>query len=415
MILQWQDSSVATRVRLLRWVLPAGIVAVVFAYQLLFSTYIHDRVGHNAHTAVEIGFYSIVGPIVAWLTLNQIGRWLVEKEEVERTVRSHERHLASIVDASADAILSLDISGVIRTWNRGASSLFHYAADEMIGQLLSKLFQQDREAAHTQRNGDGVRPPDEMGRYEGVCGTKTGHQVAVEVTQTPLKNDTGEIIGTSVILRDITPRKARERALEEERARIARDLHDGLAQSLYFLGLKLDFIRKRVHDAPETAVEELKALKHTVQANIQDVRRTIFALRPIDLAGMGFEPALRKYASEFSEQTGLAVTLETERIDDIPPALEPVFFRLIQEALNNVSKHAKAQHAQITLAVGADRIGRLSVYDDGIGFDYQSLPAANSGQMGLQQMQERVTQLYGRFELESNPRVGTVLRIEIPL
>lgn len=112
---RWRNSPVIRRVSLLRWLLPAAIVVVVFIYQLVFAAYVHDIYGHTAHTLLELLFYAGLGPVVAWATLTQIGRWLNEKEEAERAVRAGERQLASIIDASADAILSVDAQGIIRS------------------------------------------------------------------------------------------------------------------------------------------------------------------------------------------------------------------------------------------------------------------------------------------------------------
>ncbi len=375
----WRNAPVARRVWLLRWSLPLAIAALVFVYQLGFATYIHDTFSHTAHTMVEVGFYSVVGPIVTWLTLNRIGQWLGEKEEAERAARSHERYLASITDASADAILSLDTIGVIRSWNRGAESIFGYPADEMIGQPLVRLFPPDldladEESRQTRRaDAEGV-----IRHYETVCVSHDGRRVVVDITRTPLRDEAGHVVGASVILRDITQRRAREAVVEEERARIARDLHDGLAQNLYFLGLKLDYIRKQIKRDPEGATSELRALKNTVQANIHDVRRTIFALRPVDLEGLGFGPAMRKYAGEFGEQAGLEVTLSVCGDEEgLPSELEPVFFRLVQEGLNNIVKHADAHCAQIELDLDSGHFGRLSIRDDGVGFDPARLPTTD--------------------------------------
>jgi PAS domain S-box-containing protein len=410
----WQSAPVDQRVRFLRWSLPLVIAAMVFVYQLGFATYIHDEFSHRAHTLVEIGFYSVVGPAVTWLTLNHIGKWLVEKEEAERAARAHERYLASIVDASADAILSLDTTGVIRSWNRGAESIFGYTADEMIGQPLARLYPPDLETGEK-----GARHADAEGalrRYEAVCLARNGRRVAVDVTHTPLRNEVGNVTGASVILRDITQRKAREAVVEEERSRIARDLHDGLAQNLYFLGLKLDYIRKQVNRDPEGAVSELRALKNTVQANIHDVRRTIFALRPVDLEGLGFGPAVRKYASEFGVQAGLDVKLSMQGDEGaLPATLEPVFFRLVQEGLNNIAKHASARNAQIELDFDSGQVGRLTIRDDGVGFEPHSAPSSDKGKMGLRQMHERVVTLGGQFSVNSTPMQGTTLHAEIPL
>jgi PAS domain S-box-containing protein len=408
---------VEQRVWFLRWSLPLVIAALVFVYQLGFATYIHDAFSHTAHTLVEIGFYSVVGPAVTWLTLNRIGQWLVEKEGAERAARAHERYLASITDASADAILSLDTQGMIRSWNRGAEAMFGYEAEAMIAQPLARLYPADLDLAEEEmRQAGRVDAEGVLRHYETVCLARDGRRVAVDITRTPLRNEAGHVVGASVILRDITQRKAREAVVEEERARIARDLHDGLAQNLYFLGLKLDYIRKQVDRDPGSAISELRALKNTVQANIHDVRRTIFALRPVDLEGLGFRPAVLKYAREFGEQVGLDVRLNIQGDEGaLPAALEPVFFRLVQEGLNNIAKHANARHAQIELDLTSEKVGRLSICDDGFGFDPDSVHSVDPSKMGLRQMRERVTVLGGKFIVESAPTQGTTLRAEIPL
>jgi PAS domain S-box-containing protein len=218
------------------------------------------------------------------------------------------------------------------------------------------------------------------------------------------------------IVRDISERKAREAVVKEERVRIARDLHDGLAQSLYFLGLKLDYIRKQVPRDAEGAVAELSTLKETVQANIQDVRRTIFALRPIDLEGLGFGTAVRKYAREFGEQMELEIEINIGQGEEsLPTTLELVMFRLVQEGLNNIAKHAQARRAWIDLRVDPNQAARLTIRDDGIGFDPEAITTSEAGTLGLRQMQERVADLGGRLSIESVPGEGTILRAEIPL
>lgn len=412
---RWQRTAVAQRIRMVRWGAPLVIAAIVIVYQLGFARYVHKAFSNSAHFWVEIAFYSVLGPAVTWLALGRIGEWLGEKGAAERAARAHERYLASVTDASADAIVSLDTFGVIRSWNRGATSIFGYAAGEMMDRPLTRLLplelerEQARQARHTDDTGV-------LRHYETERLAQDGRRVAVDITRTPLRDDAGQVVGASVIMRDITQRKAHEAVVEEERARIARDLHDGLAQSLYFLGLKLDFIRKQIPRDPQAAVDELSALKETVQANIRDVRRTIFALRPVDLDGLGFGPALRQYVREFGEQAGLDVQLNIHGHEEaLPAALEPIFFRLVQESLNNTAKHAQARHAWIDLQLQPSQLARLVVRDDGAGFDPSQVPTNASGKMGLSQMRERVMLARGRFGLESAPGKGMTLRAEIPL
>lgn len=409
---QWRATPVSRRVYLLRWLLPAAIVVVVVIYQLVFAAYAHDNFGHTEHTALELFFYAGLGPAVSWLTLTQIGRWLTEKEEAERAVRAGERQLAGIVDASADAILSIDAQGIIRSWNRGAARLFGYAGEEQIGRPLAKLLPDMSGNHRPDSPQSGLRSR----HYEAVVQTKDGGRLPVDVSQTALVDGGGQPRGASLILRDISERKAREAVLAEERARIARDLHDGLAQSLYFMGLKLELIRKQARSAPEMVEQEAESLRRTVQANINDVRRTIFALRPVDLIGLGFVPALQKYVSEFAEQTRLEIALTVEgATEQIAQILEPQIFRLVQEGLNNIAKHAQARQAEVSLRVTPDRQLHLSIRDDGAGFDTALLTTAAEGRMGLRQMQERVSTLGGHFALHSAPGQGTRLEATIPL
>jgi PAS domain S-box-containing protein len=414
---RWQNTPIVQRIRTLRWVMPLVIVAVVVVYQLGLASYVQNAFNPTAHFLVEIAFYSVAGPVVTWLTLKRIGQWLGEKEEAERAARSHERYLASITGASADAILSLDTTGVIRSWNRGAGIIFGYTADEIIGEPLTRLFPsdlgpRDEEMRQAQRaDAEGV-----LRHYETERIARDGRRVVVDITRTPLRDDNGRVVGTSVIMRDITQRKTQEAIVEEERARIARDLHDGLAQNLYFLGLKLDYIRKQVPRNPESAVNELRALRETIQTNIQDVRRTVFALRPVDLEGLGFGPAMRQYTREFGEQAGLDVTLKIDGgAEALPAALEPVFFRLVQESLNNIAKHASAHCAWVELDIHPGQMGQLTVRDDGVGFDPQALRPSDGRSMGLRQMRERVASLGGHLYIESTPGNGTALSAEIPL
>lgn len=218
------------------------------------------------------------------------------------------------------------------------------------------------------------------------------------------------------IVRDITDRKAREAIIEEERARIARDLHDGLAQSLYFVGLKLDYLSKQADRENDSLAQELSTLKNMVQANIREIRRTIFALRPVNLAKLGFGPALRQYVDAFGEQANLHIALELSGDEDaLPGSLEPILFRLVQEGLNNVAKHAQTDRAWVKLCIEPGRSVHLSIRDAGIGFSPGGLLMAENGRLGLSQMQQRVKLLGGQFTIDSQPMHGTILRADIPL
>jgi PAS domain S-box-containing protein len=213
---------------------------MVVWYQLGVARYLEEAYGHAVHYGVEIAFYSLAGPVVTWLTLIWVEHRLIEKETLERQVRAREQHLASLTAASADAILSLDKAGHIASWNRGAERLFGYRAEAMISQPLINLLP-DAAILFERLQRDGV-----VQSFETTALAYNGHSITVDLTQTLLSDDLNESLTSSLIMRDVTTRHERAAILEEERARIARDLHDGVAQILYLLALKADMAAQQV-------------------------------------------------------------------------------------------------------------------------------------------------------------------------
>lgn len=406
----WRKMPLADRIKWLQWRLPLVLIVIVILYQLGPARFVQQRFGHLIHYTIEIGFYSLVGPVVTWGTLAWISRWLEEKEAVEQQARQRERYLASITEASADAIISLDNDWRIRSWNRGAEAIFDYAADEIVGQPFRSLMaDQSGAGGEIACLSTGLRRHGVVRDYELMCRTKAGRRIVVELTQTQLLNDTGQVAGTSAILRDITQRKEREEIVNEERARIARDLHDGLAQNLYFLALKTDLCRKLLDREPERVSQELRTIKQSLRDGIQEVRSTIFALRPPDLRRLGFWRGAQQFAAAFGEQHELKIDFDVSGDrEDLPASLEPTVFRLIQESLNNVGKHAGARHVWIDLTLNrADGVS-LTIRDDGQGFDMMPASGNHSG-LGLTQMRERVEALDGTFEVRSEAGRGTTV------
>lgn len=200
--------------------------------------------------------------------------------------------------------------------------------------------------------------------------------------------------------------------LAEERERIARDLHDGVAQTLYFLALKADMLRGQV-PVGSAAAGELREMGRTARGVIREVRRTIFALRPLEWQEGEFLAALHRFVAGFAEQAGWQIT---DAIDDslaIPAPLEPLLFRLIQESLNNVAKHAEAEHVHISLVPGAERRQvLLIVRDDGVGFDRSN---NNGSGLGLKQMAARAVAAGGTFQIDSRQDHGTSVVVCLPL
>jgi signal transduction histidine kinase len=137
--------------------------------------------------------------------------------------------------------------------------------------------------------------------------------------------------------------QSEELAIVEERNRIAREIHDGVAQSLAFAGLKLDLVARLLRRDPRAAEAELHAARSTVREMIREIRRSIFALRPVDLERHGFVETLRRYALDFGQQNDVGVELHIPPLPELSLKSEAVLFRIFQEAMNNVAKHAGAR------------------------------------------------------------------------
>jgi signal transduction histidine kinase/CheY-like chemotaxis protein len=212
--------------------------------------------------------------------------------------------------------------------------------------------------------------------------------------------------------------RSEEATITEERTRIAREIHDGVAQDLAFLVMKIGVAEKLLGQGKEKELKgELREVSGQLRRDLRDVRRIIFALRPLDIEAIGFLPALQKFVKDFGQaneiETELVITGEAANLS---PKLETALFRLTQEAMNNTRKHARAKHIWVALAF-ADNAATLAVRDDGRGFDeMHALQAARArGSVGLMQMRERAARAGGTFELDTAPGKGTRISVALPM
>ncbi|CAN5572782.1 hypothetical protein BH24GEM3_BH24GEM3_13370 [soil metagenome] len=211
-------------------------------------------------------------------------------------------------------------------------------------------------------------------------------------------------------LRDIAARALE--AEEEERKRIARELHDDTAQRLAALLLRIRVARSaRDPAARETLLEEVRT---ELGATIEGVRRFARGLRPPALEELGLVPALEAHARGLEDSLGLSVRIEADPLDGLlSPQAELALYRIVQEALSNVARHAQAEWAQVRLA-RADGGVTATVEDDGEGFAVAEVMAREGRGLGLFGMQERAAYLGGRVEIQSRPGAGTRVSAQIP-
>lgn len=204
------------------------------------------------------------------------------------------------------------------------------------------------------------------------------------------------------------------KAQEEERRRVAREIHDGPAQTLANIVLRLEIAERLLELDSNRVKAELKDLKILVRSNLRDIRRIIFDLRPMVLDDLGIVPAISKYLTNFQENYGINCELHIEgRERRLLPAMEVALFRVAQEGMTNVAKHAQSTKAEIHLIYGEDlTIARIQDY--GKGFEVNTALNAPGEHFGLVGMRERVEMFSGRFSISSIIGKGTLIEISIP-
>lgn len=203
---------------------------------------------------------------------------------------------------------------------------------------------------------------------------------------------------------------------EEERKRLARELHDETAQSLIALGQRLEMIQKALNKDPQEALAQLVELRAMTAEALANVRQFSRDLRPIYLEDLGLLPALEMLVQEMSARNGIAPELRvTGTPQRLSPDLELAIYRIVQEALNNVSRHAHARQVTVEAAFGAHGVS-VSVEDNGVGFQVPESPDAlvQAGHFGLMGIRERALLFGGHVTISSQPGAGTKLVVYLP-
>ncbi|HEX2025129.1 MAG TPA: sensor histidine kinase, partial [Actinomycetota bacterium] len=204
------------------------------------------------------------------------------------------------------------------------------------------------------------------------------------------------------------------RAAEEERVRIAADLHDGPIQRLSMLGFTLERGRLKAEAGDmDGALELLDRGQRDLSAEVQDLRRLMASLRPPALDQDGLEGALRDQVAAFRNRAGVDTEVRTDLSARPSPEVETVLYRVVQEALQNVAKHARASRVSVEVVQRNGSV-ELAVKDDGVGFDPTGDLAGAAEHFGLSAMREQVAMAGGQWEVASAPGRGTSVRAVLP-
>lgn len=209
-------------------------------------------------------------------------------------------------------------------------------------------------------------------------------------------------------------------AQEEEHKRLARDIHDGPAQSLSNIIIKCEICEKLIEKDVEKAIKEIRELKGLVRESLKELRDIIFDLRPMSLDDLGLLPTLQSYVSKFNSDFGINVTFEHNlNGTHIDSTVEVAIFRIIQEALTNIKKHAKVKSANIKLLIIGETL-KISIKDKGVGFVYdrrltKEIYSNGSSGYGIYGMRQRAEILKGKLVINSKQGEGTEIIFEIPV
>jgi PAS domain S-box-containing protein len=357
---------------------------------------------------------------------------LAREAKLARALRdAHDRYHRT-VDSLMDAIVAVDESHNVILFNPAAERMFGVPADEVFGTPLQRLLPHRSRANHQKhiegfaRSEGGSRAMSPNLEIMGLRSDGTEFPIESTISQT-LVDGKSQL---TAVLRDVTARRRAEAELremnrqlrglsaslqnvrEQERTRIAMELHDDLGQQLTGLKLELSWLGGRVKEGRQPTTAEVDTMRHQLDAAIASVRRIATELRPPILDDLGFGEAVSWQASEFAKRSGLDVRVDLEAADRVEDnAVATALYRIVQESLTNIVRHAGASKVEVSLGAD-DNALVLTVRDNGTGI---SDAARHGSGIGLVSMRERATALGGHLTIISTPGRGTMITVTLPI
>jgi PAS domain S-box-containing protein len=361
-------------------------------------------------------------------------RDVTERVQAERLLARSEARLRGILDSAMDAIITVDSRQHIVLFNRAAEEVFGCPRDQAIGAPLAWFIPERFRHAHAgmvERFGADSAPSRRMGAGQRIVMglRRNGEEFPIDASISHIVEE-GEHFYT-VILRDVTERVKADQALresreeirnlaltassvrEQEKSRIARELHDELGQALTALKIDVGWLREHQGHPPGVRLAKLAAMQALLDSTVAAARRISADLRPLMLDDLGLAAACEWLAQNFQQHTGIPCELVLGAGDlDLPDPYATAVFRVMQESLTNIAKHAGATQVEATLERDGSTVV-LTVRDNGRGFT-PSAPR-KQGSYGLVGLRERAYLLGGEIRIDSAPGRGTVVEMRIPM
>ena len=361
----------------------------------------------------------VEGTAINMLHNESINAIIVNYRDITERKNLEEQQLliTSIVNSSDDAIISKNLDGIITSWNKGAEKLLGYSFEEMIGRHISKLvpdFIKGEEKIILNSISEGKS----VDHYETQRVTKDGKLIDVSLTVSPIRDSTGNITGASKVLRDITETKQYEQTLakaaikaqEEERYEIGAELHDNVGQLLATSQIFLGIMKKSL---PEKSMGTYDNTQKSLTMAVAEIRNVSHRLAPVFFDEESFEQALKRLLKISNAENKYDISLKIDRTIKKYPfsrELQLNLYRILQEQLRNIIKHAKATSITVEITMKQQQM-QLKIADNGIGFDIKT----TKGGIGLANMNRRARLFSGTFIIDSTIGKGSRVVVQIPL
>lgn len=364
--------------------------------------------------------------------IHTTARDITARNAAEEALRRSEAKYRELVQNANSMIIRFDTNGRITFFNEYAQEFFGYSEEEILGRKIidTLLPRIDSNGRNLEAELDNFfTHPEEFKNIALENVLRNGECVVVAWTNRPIRGAEGKILEFLSVGVDMTERRrARQmiqtlthellKAQETERYKIARDLHDHIAQDLSSLKIGLQTVFNGDHPGKELTREQSDHLIEILQRSISEVRNLAYDLRPPGLDQFGLVRTLYTYCEEFAHNSGFKIDFIAAGLDDLhlEDDIQINLYRLIQEALYNIKKHAQAKGVTIRLVASSPNL-MLRIIDDGVGFDVARWRdnSHKEKRMGLQSMMERVGLLNGTIDIRSQDDKGTAIFITIPI
>ena len=363
---------------------------------------------------------NVVGKVEdgALVGINGVARDVSERERLERElIRSEERY-RFLVQNSPDVVFATNVEGNFTFISAAIERLTGYSAIQLIGKHFGTIVESEDIQVPGGRWETLSTDPDQEVQAAQVLRGRDGRRTPVDVRAVGVWVD-GGFAGIQGAARDVSDqvrlerelrRQAGELAAGEERAHLARELHDSVTQALFSMTLVARSVEMLLETDPDTARTHLAQLRELQREALAEMRALIFELRPGNLEQDGLVRAVKTHSAALQGRLGLPVVVESDLEERLPLAAEEVLYRIAQEALHNVVKHAAARQVRVDIRQHDGGV-QLRVKDDGKGFDPGTVP---DGHLGLAGMRARTERVGGSFTCVSEPGSGTAIEVTLP-